>query len=198
MAHRLRQLARDTRGITIVEFALVAPVLLMTVLGSLELGHTMYAQTVLDGQLQKAARDMALEGSASATRRAVVEGEVRRRIRQISHEARIDFTQTAFYNYTKARNRAEEMVRDANADGVCQAGDTFVDYNRNGIRDTDTGVRGRGGAKDVVLYEARVAYPRLGLGRMFGYSDTVTLHAKTLLRNQPSELQAEPLNGTCA
>ena len=44
------RLRRDERGVTVVEFALLAPVLLVTLLGMFDMGYTMYAQTLLQGE----------------------------------------------------------------------------------------------------------------------------------------------------
>ena len=57
----------DERGVTVIEFALLAPVLLITLLGMFDMGYTMYAQTLLQGALQQAARNSTIEGAASST-----------------------------------------------------------------------------------------------------------------------------------
>src|SRR3546814_7855992 len=59
----------DASGNTIVEFAFVGPVLVLLLMGTLDVGHTLYMQAVLQGVMQKAARDSALE-SGSATARS--------------------------------------------------------------------------------------------------------------------------------
>ena len=44
---RLCGLARDRRGAAIVEFALIAPVLLITLFGLFDFGHGMYIRALL-------------------------------------------------------------------------------------------------------------------------------------------------------
>jgi Flp pilus assembly protein TadG len=61
---RLLSLRRDKRGVTIVEFAMVAPVMILLIMGLGELMYTVYAQSVLSGAVQKAARDSAIQGGS--------------------------------------------------------------------------------------------------------------------------------------
>lgn len=55
----------DRRGATVIEFAIVVPVLMVLLMGAFGLLHQIYAQSILDGALQKAARDSAIEGGAA-------------------------------------------------------------------------------------------------------------------------------------
>ena len=48
---------RDARGVAAVEFALVAPALLLTIMGIFDLGYNIYANTMVQGAIQRAARD---------------------------------------------------------------------------------------------------------------------------------------------
>jgi Flp pilus assembly protein TadG len=63
-----RRFARDDRGITMVEFALVGPLFIFLLLAIIELGLTMLTQFVLDGATRSAARLIRtgqLQGQAS-------------------------------------------------------------------------------------------------------------------------------------
>jgi Flp pilus assembly pilin Flp len=61
----LRSLRRDKRGATIVEFALVSPVMILMMMGLGDMGYQVYAQSILNGAMQKAARDSAIQGGAN-------------------------------------------------------------------------------------------------------------------------------------
>ena len=52
----LRHVRRDARGVAAVEFALVAPALLMTIMGIFDLGYNIYAATMVHGAINQAAQ----------------------------------------------------------------------------------------------------------------------------------------------
>ncbi len=58
-----RSLVRDEQGAAIVEFALVAPVLIMMLLGLFDLGYNTYTSAILQGAIAKAARNSSIEGA---------------------------------------------------------------------------------------------------------------------------------------
>jgi Flp pilus assembly protein TadG len=186
----------DQRGVTVIEFAIVAPVLLLLIVGGLELGHMKYVQTIFVGQVQKAGRDMSLESSASALNQASVMANVTKYISGVAYGAKVTYSVQSFHDYRNVAKRAEEFG-DANSNGVCDNSETFVDSNANGVWDSDGAVSGRGGAKDVVLLTVNLSYPRMAMGRFFGGGDTINLQSSTVLRNQPSTSQSVPATGTC-
>ena len=188
---RLRALRRDRSGVTTVEFALLCPVLFVMVLGGLEMSHTLYVDTVLTGQLQKAARDMSLEGASASAQQTAIEQTVTNMVHQIIPSAQVTYDVKSYHDYTNAKSPAEEF-HDTDIDGICDHGESFVDSNSNGHWDADGSVAGRGGAKDVMLMTAHVSYTRFFLN-----AGQVNLSATTLLRNQPSQNQADPPMGTC-
>ena len=57
------RLARDTRGAAAIEFAMCAPVLLIGMMGVFDMGHNMYSASVIQGAIQKVARDSTIEGA---------------------------------------------------------------------------------------------------------------------------------------
>jgi Flp pilus assembly pilin Flp len=192
----MRALCRDRRGVSVVEFALVAPIILGIVMGGIELGHTMYVKSIFEGEMQKTGRDQTLEDAQSTDRRAAIEAKMRKSVLGFTHNGTIDFTQTAFYDYRRINNPAEDFV-DADHDGICDAGEVYMDINNNARWDADTSLANNGGgAKDVVLYTAVLTYRRLPLGGFVGLGD-VRMTAKTILRNQPFDQQAAPTERSC-
>ena len=53
----IQRLRTDCRGATIIEFAIVAPVMMFLLMGLGDLLYQLYLQSILDGALQKAGRD---------------------------------------------------------------------------------------------------------------------------------------------
>jgi Flp pilus assembly protein TadG len=178
-----------------MEFVIVAPVLLLMIVGGLGVGHTMYVKSVLDGEMQKAARDTSLEDAAGDARRAVIQDRVRTQVRQVIKDARVDFEMRSFHDYRNAANRVEEYT-DSNHDGKCNSGESYVDANNNGSWDLKGGSDTVGGSKDVVLLSATVSYPSfLPYGQNSGDMKIVS---STLLRNQPSNDQASAPLRSCS
>ncbi len=65
-------LARDQRGVTVIEFALIAPVMLAMICGTIELGHLMFARAALEGAVVEAARAATASLESSETARDAV------------------------------------------------------------------------------------------------------------------------------
>ena len=62
--HGFTRLKRNNDGVTVVEFALITPVLLTLLLGAFDIGYSLYARGVLQGAIKKAARDSGLRVNA--------------------------------------------------------------------------------------------------------------------------------------
>jgi hypothetical protein len=184
--NRANRLAGDDRGVALVEFALIAPVLLLLLLGMFEMGYNYYMETQLQGAVQAAARDSSLQSASSDT--TVIDARVTEAVREIVPDAELTFSRRAYASFGDVR-RAEDYT-DIDNDGACDNGEPFEDANGNGQWDRDRGSAGGGGARDAVLYVVRVAYPRAFAAAQFvGLSDTFTTEAVTVLRNQPWDAQ---------
>lgn len=186
----LPRLAVDSRGISITEFALVAPVLLLLIMGVFDIGHQLYARAIMEGELQRAARASTLE-TASVARQAVLDEEVRGQILRVAGMGgTVEFTREAYLSYQAAQATAEPFL-DADGDGLCNHGESYDDWNRNKSRDLNGARTGQGNARDAVIYTAHLTYPRLfPMARMLGWSNDVAIQASTVLRNQPYGDQA--------
>lgn len=189
-------LARDTRGATIVEFAIIVPVLLMMMMFLFDTGFYFYARSILGGEVQAAGRASSLETATEANQEALNE-TVRTAVKRLVRNGEVDFTRTAYKNYARAQATAERFS-DANGDGHCNNNEIFDDENGNKIWDRDAGVVGQGGAKDVVVYTATLEYDRLfPMATLLGWNNRVSITASTLLRNQPFDKQSTATPGKC-
>jgi Flp pilus assembly pilin Flp len=189
-----RRLARDRRGATIVEFAIVAPVLLMVIFGVFDLAYTLYATTQLDGAIQRAARESTIEGAGTAQ----IDANVRAAVHDIVPDATVAITRKVYSDFGDV-GRPEDF-NDVNGNGACDAGEPFEDVNGNDRWDTDRGRDGQGGARDAVLYQVAATFERpFPVAAFIGLSPYVTATAKTILRNQPFDEQSRTLTvGHCA
>jgi Flp pilus assembly protein TadG len=156
---RLRALGRDERGATVIEFAIIAPVMGMLLLGAFDVAHTLYVRSVLQGIVQKVARDATLESAWSPASRPL-DDKVRRKSRACQ-QFNITITRRYYRTFTNAAAGTAEPFTDTNKNNKCDAGEPYQDNNNNSKWDKTGGNDGQGGAKDKVLLHREVSYPRL-------------------------------------
>jgi Flp pilus assembly protein TadG len=177
----LPALGRDSKGATIVEFALILPVMCMMLLGTLDLGYRSYVGSVVQGTLHDAAR-MATVGNVTTDQ---IQTFVQNRLQAFSRNATITTSARSYSDFSGVKV-PETITQDTVPLGVYNAGDCFVDTNGNGSYDTDRGRSGTGASEDVVYFEVTMTYPHIvPVGRLFGWSSNVTTTQNTVLRNQP-------------
>lgn len=188
MRRRLSTLARDERGAGLIEFAIVAPTLLLMLMATFDLAYRAYISSVLSGELQKAGRDSTLEGgTAGAT---ALDARVRNRVKVLVQNGTIEFTRKNFESFTRA-GQQEPFVDQKDAvtkqyNGLRDPGECFTDENNSGTWDAVGGRDGQGSADDIVQYEVTLTYPRIvPMYGMAGWSSVQTVKAMTVLRNQP-------------
>lgn len=187
----LRRILTDQGGITVVEFAVVAPVFLMMLMAVWDIGFLVYTKAVLQGAVEEGARRASLENTQWTTIKDRVNKQVTAVIPVGNAQTDIsfDFDPKYYANYNDVE--LPEDFTDKDGDNVRDPDECFVDRNANGIYDTDVGLAGRGGAQDVVSISAQVKYKRIfPLWSMLGQEQTHTIHATTYLRNQPFSAQA--------
>lgn len=148
----LRCFGADSSGISAVEFGVLAPVFITMLLGVLDLGHMMYGKSVLNGAVQEASRSASLETGDTATADALIAD----RIAPVLRQAEVKTSRSSYFDFADIA-RPEDW-NDADGDGTCNEGESFVDENGNGEWDEDIGEAGNGGANDVVVYTVKVTY----------------------------------------
>ena len=184
---RLKALARlraDQRGVTAVEFALIAPVFLILVIETFDLGQMAYGTAVLNGAVQKAARDSSLETASTLT----ADNTVKKIVQPVIPNGTITTTRTSYFDFTDVGR--PERWNDANNNGSCDNNESYVDENENAGWDRDIGETGNGGASDVVIYTVNVQYNPIFKIPFFPASwNTRNLTATAVRKNQPFAAQ---------
>jgi Flp pilus assembly pilin Flp len=182
------RLKHEERGIAAVEFAAIAPAFLVIVMGGLDLGYTLYIQSVLNGTVQKAARDSSLETGTETATQTVIDTKVRNALLSLNKTATITIKRDSYQNFTKAQAQQPEDVNGING---CEAGENYYDRNFNGRYDDDGGDDSQGGAKDVVIYKVSMSFTRLfPVTKLIGLPANVTLIGRSVIANQPYADQA--------
>lgn len=186
----VRDLVRDREGVTIVEFAIVAPVMLTLIFGVLDLGHGLYMQSVLQGAVQSAGRDSGLEGASGS--QAAIDEHVIDSVKAVMPFLDEDDIEISRSNYeTFSEVGTPEDFDDSNDNETYDDTECFTDRNGNAQWDSDVGVDGLGGADDVVHYEVTVTYSRFfPLWKLIGLPHRTQASAATIMRSQPFGQQA--------
>jgi len=180
-------MARDECGVTAVEFALIAPVFFLLLMGTFNLGQAVYLQGVFHGAVQDAGRDAGLEAAASNL--AAIDNLVIARVKGIAPDGAIISSRKNYATFNDVGT--PEDFEDANNNGAYDDNECFIDVNGNDSWDQDRAIGGLGGADDVVVYTADLTYRWLiPMGGFIGWADTNTVSASTVLRNQPFGSQA--------
>ncbi len=194
----LRAIAADRGGSAAVEFALVAPLLLMFMMGMSDALFNTYANSILEGAVQKAARDATLQGNNSATTNAALDARVLQLINGLAPTATASSTRRSYPNFGSVAT--QEPFTDGNGDGDRDPGECYTDINNNGQWDIDPGVNGDGGASDAILYTMTVTYPRsFPAYALLGGNRNISITSSTILKNQPWADQSVPVAVTrCA
>lgn len=180
----LRHVRASSCGVSTIEFALVAPVFMVVLLGLFDMAHQAYANAILNGAVQDAARTSSLETGNTT----VADAKVRASIDKII--AAPDFTSSrkSYLDFSDV-GRAEKW-NDANSNGTCDNKESYTDENGNGGWDDDIGVSGNGGANDVVIYTVEVKYTApFAMPLVPGSMNQRTLSASAVKKNQPFAFQ---------
>ncbi len=179
-------LLQDRRGVSAVEFALVAPTLVLLLLGILEFGLFMAAEVTLSSAVAEVARfGITGQQAPDTTREELIRERVEEAAAGLFDPALLEFDTLVYPDFSSV-GRPEPFVDD-NGNGVRDAGETYDDVNGNGQWDADMGLPGAGGPDEVVLY--RVRYPwrlLIPVFRPFFPPDgEVQLEAGMAVRNEP-------------
>lgn len=178
---------RDRAGAAAIEFALAAPLLLLVIGGTLEMAQAYYVRTVLQSVVNGAGRNSSLQSGQANS--AAIDARVTHMIHDVMPSATVSFARRNYADFTSVGQ--PEDYTDTNKNGIYDKGECFVDMNGNGIWDDDLGKAGLGGANDVVVYTATVTYEQwFGFTHYFGLPLNQTLHATTILKNQPFATQS--------
>ncbi|MDG5487479.1 pilus assembly protein [Sphingomonas sp. BGYR3] len=171
-----------------VEFALVAPVMLMLICGGIEMAHLTFARSTLDAAMIQAARkaSASLE-TAEATRTSEMIARINTGMNgfPIAPDHSTVIETRVYRNFSAAY---PEVFTDTNGNGSYELGEPYVDRNGDGVWNPATPKPNRtlGGPGDVVSYTVR--YPKRilfkFLAQPLGLGDIITISATTVVRNE--------------
>lgn len=186
VARRLARLWRGRRGVTAVEFALIAPVAFTLVCIFIDLSMVMFITNVMEGGLREAGR-YAITGYVEV-------GKTReQKIAEIVKDHSYGFIKSAdltisYFVYPSFADVGKpEPFVDQNSNGKYDVGEPFTDINNNGQWDADMGKAGVGGPGDVVAYVVSYKWKLWTplASELWPNNGQVTLSATVAVRNEP-------------
>lgn len=174
------------KGATVIEFALIATVLLTFLVGFFELGLLFFANTVLEGATNLGAR-ISRTGNIpdGVDPEDYIRGVIRQRAATLLDPARITIEITSYGGYENIGQPEQCFIGNCTTD-TTGAGE-FEDANGNGHWDADQGrTDDSGGRSSVVLYKATYPWemftPLIG-NLMTNGSGVFTITAITAVKN---------------
>ena len=184
----IQTLKNDKKGNTVIEFAIIAPTFLLLLLGSFDIGHTVYLRGILQGAVLEAARDSTLE--TAQNEQAAIDALVEKRVNRVAPFVTMSFHRTSYFQFTDV-NRPEAFEDEVDPvtgekNGVYDEGECYSDENGNEQWDDDVGTAGMGGPNDIILYTVTAEYESLfPVAHLIGKDSVKRITVETVLRNQP-------------
>lgn len=178
----LPRLRRSRNGNVAIEFALVAPLFVVSVVGVMEIGMILGVQSLMEGAVRDAAR-FGVTGQDDAERLDIIGDIISNRTIGLVDldEASVDVLTYGSFDDIGA---PEPFVDDAPFNGVYDSGESYTDINGNGQWDPDQGKKGAGDASEVVLYRILYEVPSL-TGLIDHLIGGISLSASIAVRNEP-------------
>lgn len=171
-----------------VEFAFALPIVLLLVMGAIEFGYVLFANSILEGAVREASR-RGTTGYAPCdmSREEYIQQLVDEQMMQFSDPDKRTITQTVYNNYTDIEG---EPFADLNGNGYRDASEPFSDVNGNATYDRNLGSAGLGNAGAIVVYD--IEYELNSLSGWFsdqiGADRGITIGASATVRNEPAAI----------
>lgn len=186
----LRKFLGNEDGSPAVEFAFVAPLLILMMVASIELGLILFSTILMESGLRDAARYGITGNEVPGLTRLerIVEIVSERTIGLIDMEEAD--VQVLVYPGFDTIGNGEDFI-DGDGNGSYDAGETFTDSNGNGSWDEDIGVAGAGDSGDIVVYRMQYDWGLLTplAGTVIGSGGIFPIEASIAVRNEPWETE---------
>lgn len=182
----IQSFLKNEDGANLIEFAFIAPVFFLLIIGTIDIGSMLVVQNALDASARSASR-FGLTGSDDGTGdrdTAIREGILNTAVTYsggIIRRDRVMITVTAYPEIEAIDS--PEPYDDINSNGQYDLGEFYEDINGNGQWDSDQGAIGSYGAGgEAVRYE--VAYDWPSFLSAFGFANNIRLRGFATVRNE--------------
>lgn len=182
----LRCFYRAREGVTAIEFAIVAPVLLLMLFGIIEFSLIMLASSMLESSTTISSRTGKTGfNQPGVTREDTIIQSVKTHAGDFINTDHLTLTSKSYSQFNQIGQ--PEPWNDANHNGVADAGE-YTDINGNGQWDADMGQAGYGGAEDIVVYTVQYPWPIITpiMREIMGDTNgNFIITARAVVRNEP-------------
>jgi hypothetical protein len=178
------RLFRDTGGSTIVEFAIVFPVFILMIIGTIEIAVVIFIGSSIESAVLQASRFGITGGSSSGVSRE-------ERVLDIVGEntyglVDMESVEISTLVYGSFADIGEpEPFEDDNGSASYDEGEPYTDVNGNGTWDPDMGAAGLGGPNDVVVYSVSYDWGIMTPIMQAILGDSVRHVSSVAVRNEP-------------
>ncbi|MGF6768446.1 Flp pilus assembly pilin Flp [Paraburkholderia sp. GAS199] len=182
-----RRFGRDERAVTAIEFAIVAPVVVFLLLGTVETGLDLWVDATVETAVQRASRlgITTLPPNGQTMQDAVNDSIKGTMVVWMSRVKTFSVVSKVYPSYIGSAGA--EPYTDVGNVGHYVKGDPFVDVNKNGVWDADLGVSGTGNYDDVVSYSLTITMSSFtGIPELFGIP-TLSFTRTFVVQNEPSQ-----------
>jgi Flp pilus assembly protein TadG len=180
-----RRLASDRGGGALIEFGLLAPVVVAFICCFVDICLMMFINAAIEGGLRDASR-YAITGATfgGLTREQRIAKIVSDNSYGLVSPGDLTITYKVYPSFGDIGK--PEPYTDSNSNGQWDSGESFTDINGNGVWDSDMGTAGTGGSGDVVNYIVTYKYRMLTpFARHIWGGDDITFSATAAVRNEP-------------
>ena len=182
----MKRLRRNRKGSAVTEFALVAPVVIMAIVGIIEFSMILFVSSLLEGGLREASR-FGLTGFQpnGLTREERILKIVEDHTHGLVDGTAVNLSTLVYPSFDSIGQ--PEPFTDENSNGTFDAGEPYMDINGNNQWDPDMGAAGLGGPEDIVLYTIEYDWPLMTgmLNSFVGNDGKIGLRASVVVRNEP-------------
>lgn len=172
-------------GVTALEFALIAPVFLLIMLGTIEFSAIMFTTSVMENATNATSR-LGKTGfiPSGFSRQQAIINKVAAQTTGLLDPAKITITSKVYADF-KSVGKPEPCKVPVAPPCPGTAGVNFTDINGNGTWDTDMGIAGLGNAGDIVVYS--VSYPWSIMTPLMTpiLGNIFTITVRSVVRNEP-------------
>ena len=179
----MRALPGCERGATAVEFALILPVLLLFIVGSIESAIVLFIGSSIEAAVMEASRYGTTGTATSVSRADRVLEIVSQRTYGLLDMDRVQMDTLVYASFADIGK--PEPFDDSNGNTAYDPGEPYVDVNGNAQWDPDMGEAGLGGPSDVVVYRLRYAWGIVTPIMRQILGESVTHVSSIAVRNEP-------------